>query len=144
MSLYLMLSIQTVSLSPPVPVIGRIIARSEPGVPLPLSRIRRLLKRCLGPVTPWAHDLEIRWVSLGTLSKFNPRRADNARRGRYLRKSPKSPAIIYVGEGRDANHSLLHEWLHHQDELQGRHRSEEAIEAAAAQCLANVPPQNSP
>ena len=140
MSLSLLLSLQVVSLGPPLPVQGRVIARAEPGVPLPLSRIRRVLRRCPGKDSTWKRPLEIRLVSAATLSQFKPSRADHARRGRYLIGSPKSPAIIYLAQGADLDLSLLHEWLHHQDAIAGKHRSEAAIEAEAKRCAMERPP----
>ena len=134
-----------VSLSPAVPVQGKVMARTEPGLALPLSHLRRLLRRCPGDAQIWKQPLEIRFVRLKTLARFKPTRADRARRGRYLRPSQTSPAIIYVGDGPDKDQSLLHEWLHHQDEVIGRnHRSEATIEAAARRCRVGTPLKKQP
>ena len=130
----LLLGLQALPLGPTLPVQGKVVARAEPGIPLPLSRLRRILRRCPVEKGSWAQALEIRLVSVATMATFKPTRPDHARRGRYLRASPPHPAMIYIAKGPDLNLSLLHEWLHHQDAVVGRERTEAAIEMAAKAC----------
>lgn len=132
---FVWLATTTVTLGPPLPLQGKIVARAEAGIPLAVSKLRRTLKACSSLEGADRVRLEIRVVSLDSLNRMRPPRSDLARRGRYLRASPPYPAIIYITNGRDQRLSLAHEWLHHQDELGGKHRRESQVERAAKACL---------